>query len=1273
MASSSFYSGTGVNPDNTDVDPVSPNNITAIEDSKNAAALSEAAAATSAAEAATSASSGSTSAATATTKADESAASATASEVSNLASGDAQVAAEAARDAAQTSRDGSQANELAAANYAAAALISKNVAGQAKTDAVAAKNEAVGARATAVGAATSASGAASAATNAQAASETAKADAETAKAASETAKTDAETAKTAAETAKTAAETAETDAETAQTAAETAKAGAETAKAGAETAETNAANSATAAATSATAASGSAASASTQASNAATSATQAAGSAIAAGAAQTAAETAETNSETAQTAAETAETNAAASETAASTSETNAAASASTATTQAATATTKAGEASTSATSAATSASSASASKDAALAALDSFDDRYLGQKTSDPSVDNDGDALVSGSLYFNTTTDSMMVYEGSAWVAAYASLSGALLQASNLADVADAAASRTNLGLAIGTNVQAYSAILAATTASYTAAEETKLAGIEASATADQTAAQILTAVKTVDGSGSGLDADLLDGVQGNKYFTSYNNAGTTGWEDSNRNFRINSGGSSVGFAMHESDGTFGFNLYADGTNYGFLDANWGNWDLKKVTNGALYVDEGSGLQRVFNDGYHPNADDADTVDGLHASSFLRSDANDTYTGLLSLGDASSKIYGSDGFPLVQVNGSRAYFGSTSRSVTTLATNSSTGLKANVSGTDYTVWHQGNDGSGSGLDADTVDGIQAASFLRSDADDSFSGGLVSTSRDEGIFGTYDSYKTDHIWSMGTSYKNHASGTNFGNLYGLAYKHTNNSTGGTMAGGHQMVWCINGVPQAALGDNGIWTSGTFYSDTASDEKIILTGSSSPYIRFQEGTTNKAYIQWQTDGFLMFRNQESGNFRFRSAGATNAIKFTLEASDGDLYGSIYATHDNEIGFLDQDNHWAYRHASDSLHEWRINNSPKLTLTTDTLKLDCGTSSTLDVVCDDAGLALIRARGDSQGTGAIEVGQTTLHGGGMYYNGDGTPSFASGETADTIGFYRMSAGTRTEVFSYPHSSSNVTFNGNVIAPDVYVSNKIYHRDDTDTYMSFGDNTITFATGGSSEIIVNTTGVRLGDSGNGYFQPVSGDYGSIQIDGGNHGGWEGYSIGGRIVFMHDNSNVAGIYNDVDNEWFFLGTRNGETRMYYNGTSKFETTSGGVQVNGDLNSTSDIRYKKNIETIDSALEKVQSLRGVTFDWDNDAFKEGEHTKKPNFTARATGVIAQDVEKVLPEAVRENEDGFKNVAYGNMVGLLIEAIKEQQAQIDELKAQLNG
>ena len=127
-------------------------------------------------------------------------------------------------------------------------------------------------------------------------------------------------------------------------------------------------------------------------------------------------------------AAATSATAAAASQSAAATSASNASTSASNAATSAAasaasatTSTTQATAAAGSATSAATAQAAAEAARDSALAAYDNFDDRYLGAKASNPTVDNDGNALVAGALYFNTTSQDMRIYTGSAWVSAYA------------------------------------------------------------------------------------------------------------------------------------------------------------------------------------------------------------------------------------------------------------------------------------------------------------------------------------------------------------------------------------------------------------------------------------------------------------------------------------------------------------------------------------------------------------------------------------------------------------------------------------------------------------------------------------------------------------------------------------------------------------------------------------------------------------------------------------------------------------------------------------
>jgi len=106
-------------------------------------------------------------------------------------------------------------------------------------------------------------------------------------------------------------------------------------------------------------------------------------------------------------------------------------------------------------------------------------------------------------------------------------------------------------------------------------------------------------------------------------------------------------------------------------------------------------------------------------------------------------------------------------------------------------------------------------------------------------------------------------------------------------------------------------------------------------------------------------------------------------------------------------------------------------------------------------------------------------------------------------------------------------------------------------------------------------------------------------------------------------------------------------------------------LSVNGDVsatnfNTTSDVTLKTNVETLTGSLDAVKAMRGVSYDWIENGNSE-------------VGVIAQEVEEVIPDVVSTNDQGIKSVKYGNLVGVLIEAIKEQQAQIDELKAQLNS
>jgi hypothetical protein len=258
-------------------------------------------------------------------------------------------------------------------------------------------------------AASAATSATSAATSATSASNSATASASSASAAA--------TSASSALTSQTAAATSATSAAASATAAATSATSAAASATAAATSATSAAASATTAAASVATISASATSAANSASAAATSATSAAASATAAATSATSASTSATSADSAASIAIAQASNASASATAASTSATSAATSATAAATSATSAATSASSALTSQTAAATSASSAATSASSAATTYDDFDDRYLGSKSTAPTVDNDGNTLLVGAIYWNSTLNQMFVWSGTIWV----------------------------------------------------------------------------------------------------------------------------------------------------------------------------------------------------------------------------------------------------------------------------------------------------------------------------------------------------------------------------------------------------------------------------------------------------------------------------------------------------------------------------------------------------------------------------------------------------------------------------------------------------------------------------------------------------------------------------------------------------------------------------------------------------------------------------------------------------------------------------------------
>lgn len=206
-----------------------------------------------------------------------------------------------------------------------------------------------------------------------------------------------------------------------------------------------------------------------------------------------------------------------------------------------------------------------------------------------------------------------------------------------------------------------------------------------------------------------------------------------------------------------------------------------------------------------------------------------------------------------------------------------------------------------------------------------------------------------------------------------------------------------------------------------------------------------------------------------------------------------------------------------------------------------------------------------------------------------------------------------------------------------------------------------------------------------GSALIQPVTGNYGSFQIDAGATGSYEGYSIGGRAVFMHNNSTTTGLYNDVNNHWLIRAVHNDASYMYHAGTARGYTYSSGYRVTGNLLATSDVyayysdeRLKDVVGRIEKPLESIGAIDTFYYTHNDKARELGYEGSE-----RQVGVSAQSVQAVLPEVIGRapiDDDGeggsvtgedYITVQYHRIVPLLIEGIKELTSELESVKLEL--
>ena len=460
---------------------------------------------------------------------------------------------------------------------------------------------------------------------------------------------------------------------------------------------------------------------------------------------------------------------------------------------------------------------------------------------------------------------------------------------------------------------------------------------------------------------------------------------------------------------------------------------------------------------------------------------------------------------------------------------------------------------------------------------------------------------------------------------------------------------------VNNGPQIYFsGNNGGAYLGidAFVNDTFS---IGTTGTAPLPLGFTTNSTTRMSIS--AAGNVVINTPVSGDaLQINTPTATSAVQFSDGTRTGQLFIGSNPGYEIQVG--------AYTDHGLVLF---TNNTNRLQITNtgnvNVLAPTSGVALTATGVSGQNVALFTSGNSGTQGAGDVQINRN-----GSTANSIGTgPSLQLNDTSTNNASMFQNSGGQTEIWqsngawkqmAYWDTTGNLHANQNIYTGQgvvigngyLYTSNgtqKLIISDKNDGWLRLNQNR-NFSNGTYTPGNLRVDGsVYL--NANATIQQSTQTYGSVQIQGQANGSYFGYVIndGATTPTFMSNGTSVGVYRQTGGSyWSWLD----------NGTNFIIQNS--IVCSGNIQAESDATLKKDVKTIENALEKVLDLRGVEFTMKNTG-------------VRTIGFIAQEVKEVVPEVVSVSEKGIHAVAYGNIVGLLVEAIKDLKNEIEQLKAKV--